>query len=333
MITDRPAGATIALPIRHDLELRPTAPFHFDASLHKPDHFPSADNAWTPGIRWQTMRWQDALLGLKFEDRGTVDQPNVALSVWSEQALERAFLEGLAAEVVYRYNLDLDLSAFSARFAGDPTLGPVLRKWRGLRPLSPGSLYEYLIVAIVLQNAVIRRSIQMMQTLFEAYGTRVGYDDQELYGFWLPERLVGVSEAELRVLKVGYRAKSILRVTEAFVQGRVDERALRDAPRAERRKALLDLYGIGPASVWYILFDVYHQWDELNHVSPWELKIYSKLFFDRDPEDPVLVEEILQALDARFGEWKMLAVHYIWEDLFWRRSHEPVPWLETLIRR
>ena len=103
--------------------------------------------------------------------------------------------------------------------------------------------------------------------------------------------------------------------------------------REERRKALLDLYGIGPASVWYILFDVYHQWDELNHVSPWESKIYSKLFFDRDPGDPLPADEILQTLDARFGEWKMLAVHYIWEDLFWRREHEPVPWLEALIRR
>jgi hypothetical protein len=28
----------------------------------------------------------------------------------------------------------------------------------------------------------------------------------------------------------------------------------------------------------------------------------------------------------------MLAVHYFWEDLFWRRKHEPVDWLEKLIR-
>jgi len=324
---------TLALPVRHVLELCPTAPFNFDASLHKPDHFPSADNAWTPGVRWQTMRWQDVLLGLKLEGRGTVDRPSIALSIWAERELEPAFLEGLKAEIVYRYNLDLDLSEFTACFAGDPTLGPILETWRGLRPLSPGSLYEYLIVAIVLQNAVVRRSIQMMQALFEAYGTRLAYDGKELYGFWAPARLEGVSEAELRALKVGYRAKSILRVTDAFLQGQVDERALRRASVDERRRALLDLYGIGPASVWYILFDVYHQWDELNHVSPWEQKIYSRLFFDRDPEDPVPVDEILQTLDARYGEWKMLAVHYIWEDLFWRREHEPVPWLEALIRR
>lgn len=39
------------------VELCPRPPFHLDASLHKPDHFPSSDNAWMPGVRWQTMLW------------------------------------------------------------------------------------------------------------------------------------------------------------------------------------------------------------------------------------------------------------------------------------
>lgn len=58
---------------------------------------------------------------------------------------------------------------------------------------------------------------------------------------------------------------------------------------------------------------------------PWEQRIYSRLFFDRDPGDPALVEQ-------RFGKYKMLAVHYLWQDLFWRRVHQPVDWLEALIR-
>ena len=41
---------------------------------------------------------------------------------------------------------------------------------------------------------------------------------------------------------------------------------------------------------------------------------------------------LLQTFEQRFGKYKMLAVHYIWEDLFWRRKHEHVEWLEKLIR-
>ena len=61
-------------------------------------------------------------------------------------------------------------------------------------------------------------------------------------------------------------------------------------------------------------------------------RIYSKLFLDRDPDNPAPVEKLLHLLDARFGEWKMMAVHYLWEDLFWQHVHQPVDWLEALIR-
>ena len=172
----------------------------------------------------------------------------------------------------------------------------------------------------------------MMQALFESYGSLLSYDGKELYCFWEAEVVDQATELELRQLKVGYRAKSIRRVTKAFFRGEADELGLRSKSREAQREALLALYGIGPASVSYVSGDVFHQWDEFDHISPWEQKIYSKLFFNRDPDDPVPVDRLLQTLEERFGEFRMLAVHYIWEDLFWKRKHAPVPWLEALIR-
>jgi 3-methyladenine DNA glycosylase/8-oxoguanine DNA glycosylase len=320
------------LNVRCIVELTPTAPFNFDATLFKPDHFPSADTAWEPGVRWQTMRWGGELLGLKFENRGTVDRPGVTLSIWSQGELAEPFVAALAAEIEYRYAFQLDLVDFYRRFRDDPDLGPLLVKWRGLRPLNASSLYEYLIIAIVLQNAPVRRSVSMLQALFERYGTLLCYDGRALYAFWAPEIIDQAAEDDLRRLKVGYRAKSIKRVSAAFTRGEIDELALRTASWAEQREALLALYGIGPASVGYILSDVFHHLDELDHISPWELKIYSKLFFDLDPETPLSMSELLDFFSQRYPGYRSLAIHYFWEDLFWRRRHEPVPWLETLIR-
>jgi 3-methyladenine DNA glycosylase/8-oxoguanine DNA glycosylase len=132
-------------------------------------------------------------------------------------------------------------------------------------------------------------------------------------------------------LKVGYRAKSIKKIDEYFLEGTVDEFELRKKDRDTQMKELLKLYGVGPATVWYLLFDVFHHWDFFNHVSPWEQKIYSKLFFDQDPENPVEVAKILEHFGT-FGEYKQLAVHYIWEDLWWKRKAGQTPWLEKLIR-
>jgi 3-methyladenine DNA glycosylase/8-oxoguanine DNA glycosylase len=314
------------------VDLFPAAPYHFDATMHKPDHFPSADNEWQPGVRWQTMRWQGESLGLKFENRGMVDRPHISLTVWSEDELSQCFLDGLVAEIGYRYDLQLDLSQFNERFKDDSHLGPLIQKWRGMRPLNCNSLYEYLIIAIVLQNATVRRSVQMMQALFEAYGTPLAYDGMLLYGFWSPEALAAVTEDELRALKVGYRARTIQRVTAAFAGAQIDEIDLRQRSLEEQRQALLALYGIGPASVGYLLTDVFHHLDEFEHISPWEQRIYSRLFFDADPENPVPVEQILAYFDKRYAGFRALAIHYFWEDLFWRRKHEPVEWLEKLIR-
>ena len=135
------------------IELTPTSPFNFDASLHKPDHFPTTDNHWEPGIRWQTMRWQDAFLGLKFENRGSTDEPKIRLTIFSERSLEAGFLGSLLREIDYRYNFDMDLAEFNRRFCADPLLESILRRWYGMRPLNCNSLYEYLIIAIMLFRA------------------------------------------------------------------------------------------------------------------------------------------------------------------------------------
>ncbi len=113
---------------KQTIELVPTAPFNFDATLHKPDHFPAADTRWEPGTRWQTMLWQGKPLGLRFENQGTVARPRIVLSIWSARRLGPDFVSQLTDEITYRYNLQLDLTEFYRRFKSHSTLGPVLRR-------------------------------------------------------------------------------------------------------------------------------------------------------------------------------------------------------------
>jgi len=94
----------------------------------------------------------------------------------------------------------------------------------------------------------------------------------------------------------------------------------------------LSLYGIGPASVNDLLWEVFKHYDKLVKISPWQQKIYSKLFFDRDPENPISEDKLLHFFEEKYGRYQMLAVHYLWEDLWWKRQNEHIPWLEKLIR-
>jgi len=323
--------AAMKLEKIRSIAIVPTAPFAFDATFHKPDHFTSGDNYWEPGVRWQTWNWQGRQLGLKFVGCGSTEEPKIMVEIYYQSPLEDGFINSLIDEVRYRYNVDLDLAEFYAVFANDQVLSPIIKRWRGMRPGHQGSLYEYLIIGIVLQNATVRRSVQMFQALLEHYGTLLDFDGKKLWCFWEPGSLQHITENELRALKVGYRARAVKRIDDQFAQGLLDEYELRGKDRETQRKALLTLYGVGPATVWYLLFDVFHHWDFYDHISPWEQKIYSKLFFDVDPEKPVAVQQLLEYFE-KYGEYKQLAVHYIWEDLWWRRKHEGVPWLEKLVR-
>ena len=253
------------------------------------------------------------------------------IKIYARDKLTDDFVGSLIEEIKYRYNFNLDLSEFYNSFRKDEFLNPMLKKWRGMRPGHPSSLYEYLIIGIVLQNASVRRSVQMFKALLENYGTLLEFAGKQLWCFWSPGKLQKVSEDELWALKVGYRAKSIKKIDDYFLQGLIDEKELRQKDRETQMTELLKLYGVGPATVWYLLFDVFHHWDFFNHVSPWEQKIYSKLFFDREPENPVPVKKLLKHFE-KFGKYKQLAVHYIWEDLFWKRKNEKIPWLEKEIR-
>lgn len=321
----------VKLTYKKVIEIKPTSPFAFDPTFHKPDHFTSGDNYWEPGIRWQTWNWQGVCLGLKFENKGSVGDPKIAVSIYSQKSLTKEFIDSLIEEVKYSYNLNLDLTDFYRKFKEDKVLGSIIKRWEGMRPGHPSSLYEYLIIGIVLQNATVRRSVQMFKALLENYGTLLEFDGKELWCFWEPDRLKNVSEEDLRALKVGYRAKSIKMIDEQFSNGLLDEMELRKKDRETQMNELLKIYGVGPATVWYLLFDVFHHWDFFNHVSPWEQKIYSKVFFNQDPENPVPVKDILKYFE-KFEEYKQLAVHYIWEDLWWKRKNESIPWLEKLIR-
>ena len=317
----------IKLKLQKTLKIKPTKPFAFDSTFHKPDHFASGDNCWEPGVRWQTWNWRGKCLGVKFSNKGIVNNPLVEVKIYAKDKPAEDTVNSLVEEIKYLYNLNLDLADFYNTFSKDPVLAPIFKKWRGMRPGHPNCLYEYLIIGVVLQNAPVRRSVQMFKALLENYGTLLEFDGKKLWCFWSPGKLQGVSEEELRALKMGYRAKTIKKMDACFSQGLINEKELRAKDRETQMAKLLKLYGVGPATVWYLLFDVFHHWDFFNHISPWEQKIYSKLFFNRNPEDPVPVSKLLKHFE-RYGKYKQLAVHYVWEDFWWEQEHKHISRLE-----
>ncbi len=308
--------------------IHPKAPYHFDYSVENPSHYPTPTGKWEPDKLWFTLRWRREPYGFRMLNKGTINEPAIELTIHGAKKLAKKEIEALLDELAYRFEWYGDYSEFYKRFGKDKLLGPVINKFEGMRMFCREDLYGYLMIAILLQNANVKRTTQMTQAMLENYGDLLEFDGQCHYCFWSPERLVEVSEEELRALKVGYRAKSFLRVSQDFVAGKIDEIAMRRFGNEELRKSLLSIYGVGPASLDYLMRDVFHRRDALNTVPPWETKIYSRLLFDKENED---VERILEEIKNRFGEWRAVAIHYLFMDLSWRQRERPIEWFKKLM--
>jgi len=319
----------IVLNKKKSFILEPKAPYNFDANFHKPSHFPSSDNIWEKGKHWITMIWKGKRLGLRFENLGTIQRPKIKLSVYSQNKLSKGFFDELIPEIKWRFNFNQDISEFCKKFKNDKFLGPVIKKWKGMKPIAANSLYETLIIYIVLQNATVRRSVQMLENLFDKFGRKVKYNGKILSTFWEPKKMLKATEKELRDLRVGYRAKFFLKISKQFAKGEIDEFSLRKMPKEELKKEMLKLYGIGPASIEYLLFEDFYHIDALETIPSWEQKIMSRLIFDKKL---VLAKKILEFFKKRYKGYEKLAFHYIWEDLFWQRKHKHIEWLEKEIR-
>lgn len=308
----------------------PKPPFNFDGTVYVPSHFPTPDFEWQKGICWQTMNFENKPLGIKIENIGTTVKPKIRLTIYSEGKLKDEDVKIVISELKWRYGLDEDISEFCNKFKSDRFLKLPLLKWKGMRVNCANSLYELLMIAIVLQNATVRRTVQMMNNLLNAYGKKLKFDNKELFVHWKPQDLTDVKEEDLRALKVGYRAKMIKGISDSFSTGTTDEFKLRIMPIEEGKEELMKLYGVGPATAQIILGEYLRRHEIFDlQGRVWEQKILSKILFNKKL---VPIKKITNLFEKRYGKWKGLAFHYIFTDLFWRHKEKKIDWLEREIR-
>lgn len=156
----------------------------------------------------------------------------------------------------------------------------------------------------------------MLEVLFTRFGTK------DLYAFWDVVRITSVTEQELREMKLGYRAKILKRQTNPFEEGLINEHSIRVLSSEALRSALLTMYGVRSDSVGYLMFEMFKRYDAFDYISSWEQKINSRLLFDEELVDS---SRILSEVKRRWGRWKILVSHYLFEELFWRHRRKPIP--------
>lgn len=234
--------------------LDPTPPFRLDLTVwtlrRRPDNLVD---------RWdgQTYRRVLALGGEAVELTATqvgaadashlhVTLSGVRLAPEMEETA-RAFLERALG-------LRVDLAAFYRFAERDAKLGPLVQRFRGVKPPRFPTLFEALGNGIACQQITLTQGIHLLNRLTQTYGLAFPHGDPAAHAFPRPQELARLAPEEVRPLGFsGQKGRALVELARALDSGRLDLEALAGVDDSTALARLLALRGVGRWTAEYVL--------------------------------------------------------------------------------
>ncbi len=181
-------------------------PFNFRYTVWKPSHFTTGLEQHSTKMSWRTFRVGGLLCGVVLQMEG---DDTLRAEVYADGTWRRANRDRLEARLVHSYGLNESVSDFIDQAERVPAMREPLAVMAGMRQSCPENLFEIAIISLLLQNATVTRTTQMMTNLLDHYGSVVEFGGVRLKAFFTPVEIAGLDEAILRERdRLGYRAST-----------------------------------------------------------------------------------------------------------------------------
>lgn len=150
-----------------------------------------------------------------------------------------------AQELLVRLlRLDDDLAAIMNETANVPVIQDAYDAYRGLRLVRDPS-FSSLISFICSAQMRVSRIHDMQRSLARAFGESVEFDGRTYHAFPTAEQLAAATEAELRELKLGYRAPYVVSTAEMVANEGIHPTDAVGMEYEEAREYLTQFVGVG----------------------------------------------------------------------------------------
>lgn len=178
--------------------------------------------------------------------------------------------------VRHYFGLDHPLEKIVASFPHDAAMDAARDFCRGLRIIrqEPWECVATFITSAMKQVPHIR---QISLTLRQRYGEPIG---PSAHAYPVPERLAAAGEAELRMAKLGFRAKNLALTARMIADGAMDLGAIRSLPTAQARAELCRLPGVGEKVANCVLLFAYERLEAFP-IDVWIERVLRELYFKR----------------------------------------------------
>lgn len=309
-----PSKKPLSLDPVAEFALRPKGHADFRLTLWKPSHFPTRLEIHATGVSWRTFMVEARPCGVRIEDLGI----NWQVTVFAAESWSAQHTNILRRRLVAGYGLDEDATAFDERFADDAALAPAMRDLHGMRSSCPESVFELLILAVLLQNTMVRRSRDMLDALLDLAGGDLLFDGVKLAHFCTPESLRRLGGGPLReIARVGYRDKTLLAVADFFANRQDDD------PRGSQQGLLGELCGIrgiGPYTAGVAAASAFRD-PRAYGLDVWNRRILAGAVGVAEDIPP---EQLRRKIEALFAPFEGMAVEYLVEHAYLKNPACPV---------
>lgn len=160
----------------------------------------------------------------------------------------------LKASLERMLGLKSELRRFYETAEKDRHLGPLVRRFKGLKPPRFPDVFEALVNAIACQQLTLNVGIILLNRLALSFGLPFEEKDKALFAFPLPRDLSGARPDALRGLGFsGQKSRSIIELSGRIVRGELDLGDIEGMDAKEAIERLKGISGIGRWSAEYVM--------------------------------------------------------------------------------
>jgi DNA-3-methyladenine glycosylase II len=239
---------------RNSFELAPIPPFRLDLTvwtLRRRAH--NIVDRWDGTTYRRVLPLPNGPVDVEVTQSAPPETPRlqVAVSGRPVRAAERAALTSALERLL---GLRIGLTELYKVAAIDQHLGPLVQRFRGMKPPRFASVFEGAINAMACQQVTLTLGIHLLNRLAVAHGATIGEGDDAVHAFPLPENLAQLSPEDLREFGFSHqKGRAMIELAQSVVEGRLDLEALTALPDDEAVQRLCKLRGVGRWSAEYVL--------------------------------------------------------------------------------
>ena len=237
------------------LEVR--APFHLEATVRVLQRRPSNRvDVWEEGRYLRALETPDGLALAALENRGSIEAPDLHLSLHHEQgtAAAAAALPAIARTLERVLGLDLDPAPLERAAAAEPRLRAAARALRGMRPPRFPGWFETFANVVPFQQVSLDSGAAIVARLVERFGKPLEHAGRRAFAFPSAKAFARAPLGDLRAAGLSSAKLSSLRaLARAIEAGELEPDALAALDTPSAQKELERLPGIGPWSAALVL--------------------------------------------------------------------------------